>query len=224
MATSRLAIYNGALEQIGKRRIASLTVNEEARHVLDQVWDGGDGSDSGVRFCLEQGLWKFAMRTQMLDYDETLTPLFGYRRGFTKPTDWVGTAAVCQDEYFRTPLVRYQDEIGQIWCDLDRIYVRFVSNHADYGLNLAAWPASFTQYVKTYFASRICQRLTGDTNLTEKFLADRKGLVAQALLTAQNRDAQNDPPKFPAAGNWVLSRRGTNSQWRDGGSRSRLIG
>jgi len=195
VTTSRLSIYNGALEKIGERRIA----------------------------CLEQGQWKFAMRAQMLDYDTALTTEFGYRRGFTKPSDWVATSAVCADEYYNTPVTRYRDEVGVVWCDLDRIYVRFVSNHADYGLDLSRWPASFTEYVKTYFASRICLKATGDKELTLAFVKDR-GLVHQAHLTAVNRDAQNDPPKFPAAGNWVLSRRGTNSQWRDGGSRNRLIG
>lgn len=223
MSTSRLAIYNGALEIIGKRRIASLTVSEEARHVLDQVWDGGDGSDSGIQYCLEQGQWKFAMRTQMLDYDTALVPEFGYRRGFVLDDDYVQLSAICQDEYFRTPLVRYQIEGRTIWCDLDRIYIRFVSNHVDYGLNLSLWPSSFTQFVKTYFASRVCLKLTGDKGLVEALLK-KGGLVDKALLTAQNRDAQADAPHFPAAGNWVLSRRGTNSQWRDGGSRSRLIG
>lgn len=218
MTTSRLSIYNGALEKIGKRRISSLSVNEEARHLLDQVWQ-----DGGVDYCLEQGQWKFAMRAQMLDYDTALTPQFGYRRGFTKPTDWVATSAVCADEYYNTPVTRYRDEVGVIWCDLDRIYVRFVSNDADYGNDLSRWPASFTEFVKTYFASRICLKATGDKELSLAFVKN-KGLNDQALLTAQNRDAQNDPPKFPAAGNWVLSRRGTNSQWRDGGSRSRLIG
>lgn len=218
MTTSRLSIYNGALEKIGKRRIASLTVNEEARHLMDTVWN-----DGGIQYCLEQGQWKFAMRTQMLDYDTALDPLFGYRRGFTKPTDWVATSSVCSDEYFNQPVLRYNDEVGILWCDLDRIYMRFVSNHVDYGNDLSRWPASFTEYVKTYFAGRICLKATGDKELALSFVKD-KGLVSQALLTAQNRDAQNDPPKFPATGNWVNSRRGTNSQWRDGGNRNRLMG
>lgn len=218
MSTDRLAIYNGALEIIGKRRIASLTVNEEARHLLDQVWN-----DNGVQFCLEQGQWKFAMRTQMLDYDSDVTPEFGYRYAFTKGTDWVATCAVCSDEYMRTPVTRYRDEVGVIWTDIDRIYVSFVSNDPDYGMDLGRWPASFTQYVKMYFASRIALKATGDNQIVQ-MLDSKNGMVDKALLTAQNRDAQNDPPKFPAAGNWVTARRGTNSQWRDGGSRSRLLG
>jgi len=219
MATSRLAIYNGALARIGKRTITSLTVNEEGRRLLDDVWN-----DGGVQFCLEQGLWKFAMRTQMLDYDTAITPEFGYRRSFGKASDWIATAAVCSDEYFTQPLLRYQDEQRAIFADLDRIYVRFVSNHNDWGMNLSNWPASFTEYVKTYFASRIVLKATGDKELA---LAMTKagGLVDQALLTAKNNDAQLDPPKFPPPSSWINARRGaTRGSWRDGGNRHSLIG
>lgn len=219
MATSRLAIYNGALARIGKRTIASLSVNEEGRHLLDNVWN-----DGGVQFCLEQGLWKFAMRTQMLDYDSGFAPEFGFRRAFTKADDWVATAAVCSDEFFKQPLLRYQDEQRALYADLDRIYVRFVSNHADWGMNLSAWPASFTEYVKTYFAGRICLKATGDKEMALAF-TKRGGLVDQAALTAKNNDAQLDPPKFPPPSSWINARRGsTRGSWRDGGNRHSLIG
>jgi len=219
MATSRLAIYNGALARIGKRTIASLSVNEEGRRLLDEVWN-----DGGVQFCLEQGLWKFAMRTQMLDYDSSIEPQFVYRRAFTKASDWIATAAVCDDEYYKSPLLRYQDEQRTLYADLDRIYVRFVSNHEDWGMELSNWPASFTEYVKTYFASRIVLRATGDKELAAAFIK-RDGLVDQAALTAKNNDAQLDPPKFPPPSSWITARRGgSRGNWRDGGNRHSLIG
>jgi hypothetical protein len=217
MATDRLQIYNGALQKIGKRRIASLTVNEEARKELDAVWQ-----DGGVQYCLEQGMWKFATRTMMLDYDTTITPEFGYRRAFEKPEDWTSTVAVCSDEYTKVPVIRYNDEAQYIWCDLDRIYVRFVSNHVDWGMNLATWPATFTEYVKCYFAGRVCEKLTGDTRKALEFTKPR-GIVEIAESTAKNNDAQNDPVKFPAPSAWVQARRSFRGGMRDGGNRNRLI-
>lgn len=218
MATSRLAIYNGALVRLGLRTIASLTVNEEGRRLLDDVWN-----DGGVQYCLEQGLWRFATRTQMLDYNASITPDFGYRRAFDKSSDWIATSAVCSDEYFQAPLLRYQDEQRLIYCDLDRIYVRFVSNAADWGMDLSIWPSSFTEYVKTYFAGRIANKATGDKELAAGFMK-RGGLVDQALLIAKNNDAQLDPPKFPPPGSWVAARRNRTGNWRDGGNRHSLIG
>jgi len=218
MATDRLQIYNGALQKIGKGRIASLSVNEEARRELDAVWN-----DGGVQYCLEQGMWKFATRTQMLDYDTTVVPEFGFRRGFAKADDWCATVAVCSDEFCKVPLLRYSDEAGYIWCDLDRIYVRFTSNHVDWGMNLARWPATFTEYVKTYFAGRVCLKLTGDEKKANEFNKPR-GFIELAESTAKNNDAQDDPVKFPAPSSWVLARRNLKSPWRDGGNRTRLIG
>jgi hypothetical protein len=168
-------------------------------------------------------MWKFATRTQMLDYDSSVTPEFGYRRAFAKASDWVATVAVCSDEYCKEPLLRYSDEAGYIWCDLDRIYVRFVSNSTDWGLNLASWPATFTEYVKTYFAGRVCMKLTGDEAKTLAFNKPR-GLVDMAEATAKNNDAQNDPPKFPPPSAWVRARNNRGGDWRDGGNRNRLLG
>lgn len=216
MATDRLKIYNGALLICGHRSIASLTVNEEARRLLDDVWN-----DDGLRNCFQAGLWKFAMRSSKFTYDTGVTPDFGYQRAFAKPDDWVATAAVCSDEYFNVPLLQYSDENNFWFSDLDEIYVRYVSDHADYGSDYSLWPANFTQYVKTYFASRIAFKLNTDKVLLDA-LTRRGGLLDQALKTARNSDAQADPPKFLPQGLWTKAR--LRDRWNNGGSNSDLIG
>ena len=67
--TSRLQIYNGALLLCEERFLSSLTEDREPRHLLDHVWNNG-----GVRYCLEQGQWRFAMRSVSLDYDTSVVP------------------------------------------------------------------------------------------------------------------------------------------------------
>ena len=219
MATDRLKIYNGALLICGSRSIASLSVNEEARRLLDEVWN-----DDGVRNCLQSGQWKFAMRTSKFTYDTGITTAFGYRRAFVKPSDWIVTSAVCSDEYFRQPLTRYNDEAGVWYADEDEIYVKYVSDHADYGSDLSLWPANFTQYVKTYFASRIAFKLTSDKTLVDK-LHGRNSLLDMALKEARNSDAMADPTKFMPQGGWTKARMGWGTgSWNDGGSHGSLIG
>ena len=220
MATDRLKIYNGALLICGARSIASLTVNEEGRRLLDQVWD-----DDGVRNCLQAGQWKFAMRSSKFSYDTGITTAFGYRRAFVKPSDWIATSAVCSDERFNQPLLQYGDEAGTWYADLDDIYIKYVSDDAYFGGDLSLWPANFTQYVKTYFASRIVFKLTTDKVMVDKITA-RRGLLDMALKTAKNSDAMADPTKFFPEGGWTKSRRGGNGNngWNDGGSRGGLIG
>lgn len=221
MATDQLQIYNAALELCGERALASLTEDREPRYVLDNVWARG-----GVRFCLEQGQFNFAMRTSQLDYDPSFAPDFGYRRVFTKPDDWVSTANVASDEFFRIPLEAYQDEGGYIYCDLDSIYVRYVSDDDTYGFNYAVWPESFREFVEAYFASKVCRKITSDAKKRDEILNPKTGALAIARKNAKNKDLQGQPTRFKAPGQWVRARNGSRGggPLGDGGSTGSLTG
>lgn len=220
MATTRLKIYNGALQACKVRQIASLSVNEEARRELDLVWN-----DNGVRYCLQRGQWTFARVAAKFNADTSITPQFGYRYGFAKPTDYVNTSAVCSDEFYNAPLTQYADEAGFWYADIDTIYVKYTSDGATFGGDLALWPEAFTEYVKMYFASKVCGKLSGDNAREAEIVKPRTGLLAIALDIAKNSDMQGEPPRFPPMGRWTRARIGTwNGDWRDGGSRNRLIG
>lgn len=213
-APTRLTIYNGALMVIKERFIATLTDNVESRRLLDYVWE-----NDGVKHCLEDGQWFFAMRTARVDYDPAITPEFGYKRGFTKPADWVLTAAVCADEYFRVPLTAYTDESGYWYSDEDTIYVKYVSNDASYGGNMALWPSVFTEYVKAHFAWMVAGKLAG-----ESAEAKALGIKGMRLLDAKNANALALPTRFPAQGAWTSSRRRYSTSRKDGGNGGSLIG
>jgi len=216
MSTTRLKIYNGALTYfLGERKLASLTEDRKPRHLLDGVWD-----DGGVDFCLEQADWNFATNTIQLDYTPSIQPDFGYRRAFTKPTDWVSTSMMCTDEFFTTPLLHYADEIQHWFADLDTIYVAYVSNAAGYGTNYAAWPASFTDYVKAVFARKIVTSMSG----SREDLANMFKVEGKLLSLAKNKDAKGQPTKFPPEGAWNRSRRGLGGGRGDRGNRGNLIG
>jgi len=214
MATDRLKIYNNALLMCGQGALASLTEDREPRRLLDTVWN-----DAGVDTCLEEAQWKFAMRTQMLDYDTSIAPTFGYSRAFVKTADWLVTSAVCEDEYFNTPLLRYRDEAGYIWSDLDVIYVRFVSNDTAYGGDLSLWTSRFVLYVSAYFASRIVLTLSSDKDRQKSVFA----LLGQHMKDAKSLDAMADPETIIPSGSWSNSRH-TGRGRRDRGSRHNLIG
>ena len=220
MATSRLKIYNGALLICAERQLASLTEDRKPRHLLDLVWD-----DGGVRYCLEQAQWHFAMRASRLDYEPSITPDWGYQRAFTKPTDWVNTSGVFSEEYLRTPLVNYADEVGYWFCDLDEIFVKYVSDDTNYGADMARWPASFTDYVKAYFASRIIRDLPGGAAKVDDICNARSGVLAKNLMIAKNKAAMSQPATFPTRGSWAAARHyGSSLYRRDGGNTGSLIG
>ena len=222
--TDRLKIYQGALMVCGERSIANLTVNEEGRRLLDEVWN-----DDGVKHCLEAAQWKFAMCGAKLNYDTGVTPQWGFKRAFAKPDDWVTTSAVCTDEYFNAPLLQYSDEASFWYADLDTIYVKYVSQGATFGLDFSKWPSSFIDFVHHYFASKIIMKLTSDKERQDRILGTNRdgsdGSLARNLLNAKNRDAMQGPTTFPARGTWNTARQGRRAVgYLDGGNRGQLIG
>jgi hypothetical protein len=221
MSTSRLELYNDALLVCGERSLASLTENQESRFLLDQVWKNG----RGIKYCLEQAQWHFAMNTVQLDYEPGITPPFGLRRAFTKPDDWVITSGVFEDEYQRDPLTQYADEVGYWYADRDLIYVKYVSDAVTFGLDLARWPETFTEYVAAYLASKIIRKLPGGAEKVIDICDDRKGVLHKALVKAKNKAAMTQPQTFPRRGSWVRARQaGKNGFHNDGGSQNNLIG
>jgi hypothetical protein len=228
MATTRLKIYNGALLLLGELGLdltTGLSENREARRLLDLVWN-----DSGVGYCLEQAQWYFAMRSTRLDFNPAVEPAWGYSRAFDKPTDWVLTSGVFENEYLTEPLIHYADEASFWYSDREEIYVKYVSDDVNFGLDFARWPGSFTDYVKAYFASRVVHKIPSAASRVEFLLGpagrENKGHVNQTLLIAKNKAAMTQPATFPFRGSWSRARHAGASRYpfRDGGSISRLIG
>jgi hypothetical protein len=221
MGTSRLALYNSALLIMGERAIASLTENVKARRSLDSAWN-----DNAVKYCLEQGQWQFAMRTERIDYDPDVDVEFGYQFAFNKPDDWVLTSAFCSDENFRSPLSLYHDETDYWYSDTNPIYVRYVSNDATYGGDLSRWPSTFCDYVATYLASKTALDITGSRDIVAEIMRPRMGLLDRALLKAKNRAAMTQGAQRPAPGSWVMARAGNHGRgpFGDGGTSGSLIG
>lgn len=209
MTTTKLTLYNNALLALGERPLSSLSESREPRRVLDQVWDSGF-----LRYILEKGYWNFAIRTVEGTASTSITPGFGYTCAYDKPTDWVRTVAVASDEFFTSPLVRYEDERGYWFCDIDPLYIRYVSSHADYGASFSLWPETFTRYAEMQLAEQASRRLTQ----SKSDLEDIRKRVKALLLDARAKDAMNEPPRRPAAGRWTSSRggRGIGRQGTEG--------
>jgi len=216
--TDQLKLYNDALLMCGERQLDStngLTEDTPSRYWLDSVWDNG-----AVNACLEEGQWRFAMRTIALDYTDTVTPTFGLNRAFIKPSDWVATSSICSDEYFRNPLLGGElvDESGYWYAGIDVLYVRYVSNDENYGTNYTAWPVWFADFVAAHLAFKIANKFTADEEKRKDIKADRKHF----LMMAKNKNAEADPTQFPPPGTWSSARIGRSR--KDRGNRGQLIG
>ena len=213
MAT-RLGLYNAALQELGVRKLADTGEAVKAGRVVAGHYDNVVGD------CLSAGSWNFAMETIKTEYDTGVTPNFGYTKVFAKPSDWVRTIGVSEDEYFSVPLLHFYDDANFWSADNSPIYVRYVSDDTGLGLSLGRWPSSFRRFVELELASRSCLELTEDKVLRDEIRKDRD----KAKSTALNHDAMNEAnPKFAPPGSWTVSRGGRSSRG-DRGSRSNLTG
>lgn len=212
---SKLSVYNGALLVLGERKLASLSEDRVPRRRLDSAWDG----DTGVAFCLQQGLWNFAMNTISLTYSPSVTPPdgFPYLRAFDKPTDWVRTAIVSDDGQFCNKRFDYVDQGAYWFANPDTIWIKYVSKDTSYGLDLSLWTPAFTDYVEHYFALKICKATSNSG--TDRDALEAK--VARKLSGARTKDAMDEAAQFIPPGSWSQSRRGSR-RYNDGGSNSSL--
>lgn len=209
--TTRLSIYNGALRVLGEPRLASLTESRAARRELDAAWD-----DDFIDYCLEAGLWNFAMRTtkQEASTDITPDPDLGFSYAFVKPDDFIRTAAVCCDGRMTIPLLDYTDEAGYWFANTDTLYVSYVSNDTSYGADLSLWPETFKMFAQAHLAYQACMPITQSDGKQEKAFTIRKKMLADAL----SKDAMAQPSKTLPQGGWSRARMGGN------GNRSRWNG
>lgn len=215
MATSRLAIYNIALLAIGERKLDSLDEDRQPRRDCDEVWTRGTGA---IKYWLEQGHWNFAMRAVKLDKSTSVVPEFGYSFAFQIPDDFVRLNMVSADERFNWPLMNYEIEGGYFYCDVDPLYLRFVSDDEDWGADLSKWPETFTLWAGTWMGKEIAPR---SKNEIDEEKLDRK--VNRLLVDARSKDCSMEPPRFSPLSSWAQARFGRHYR-RDRGLRNKLIG
>jgi len=199
---AQLRIYNGALLMLGSRRLATLTDDVESRYVLDQIWDNG-----ALKRVLQHGWWKHAMRTVQLTYDPDFTSSFGYKYSFDSPDDLVRLYSMCSDEFFTCPIDQYQDEGKKWFCDYTEIFLRYVSDGDDYGLDVTKWPESFTEYVEGYMALKAVKRITDSQADQEELIKDVRLLKTKA----KSEDALREPTGFVVASGWSVARGGCDN-------------
>lgn len=198
-APTQLTIYQGACAVIGDRILQSLTENREVRRRLDDVWNR-----DGINTCLANGLWHFAKRAIQWNFDPSFTPGWGYQCVFEIPSDWVRWMQVAVDPYYTQPLLQCSTEGQFFYCDLQQLWVAYVSNDPKFGMNFAAWPENFTRYVEAYFGAEVCQAVTGDVNKTKEAQGERD----LRLNKAKSTDAMNESTVLLPAGQWRQARHG----------------
>jgi hypothetical protein len=204
MGTTQARIFRMARAEIGDRDINP--------RVFDEVWS------ETVNFCLEQGLWNFAMVTATLATQGGVAQ-FGYTYPYPKPSGYVRSFIVSASDDFHTPFEDYADAKNQIHANVTPLYLSYVSNATDAGFYLTNWPETFSVYVAGELARRVSMRSAGGRDEYNEI-----GMrVKKYLADARSKDAMNEGVAYPPEGRWVKARRHWGGSG-DRGNRGSLTG
>lgn len=198
---TKLALMNKALEHLGPVRLTSLTENRPDRRELDAVYD------ASLQAVLEQGLWFFALRTVELTPDDDVEPLFGLQYAYRKPSDFVRLRLFCPDENQTADDLTRKTE-GNYWYSAhSKAYVTYVSNGANYGLNLGAWPELVADVGGCEMAYRSSLPVTKDRGTkNDLLLIKRRFLIDAKRFNAVDERVMGKPLSSWAANRLAFAR------------------
>jgi len=172
---TQLGVYNRALTAMGARRLASLTEPRLAQRVLTDLWA------DVVQYCLEQGMWNFAMTAGAL---ASAGSGFGFSSAFSAPTDQVHLFTASLSPSYDPPLVEDFIQAGPFYyANGTPLYVRYSSNSVSFGGNLLLWTGTFETFVSYTLAAWAAFRITGSQAIEADMVqrSDRALLVALSI-------------------------------------------
>lgn len=191
----QLQLYNAALNLCRQTRLSALTDDIEARYILDDVWNRGNGA---AQYCLEQGYWTFATASVALANDPGYSPAFGQQYRFFKPADWVRTVRIAADGFFRNLLRGVRDEGGVLYANQSPLYLRYISTGAAFGGNVAGWHETFRRWFEAYLGREAVGHLTTSAEIIADVRAWADRMLNEARLSAQlDLQASDAPPPWP---------------------------
>ena len=186
-------IYNGALQILGKPKLAANDADHPFRVALDTAVEA-----DAVVGVMEDTSWKFGTSSVKIGHDPDIEPDWGYPFAFDKPTDMQRIVAVCKDEYLRHPLTDYVDEGNRFYCGLQFIYLKYVDS--DFVTQPSSWPPYFRRLVMARLAMDAAPEIAA-----EKY-ADAVEEYRTRKLAAMGNDVVQQPPQVIADGAWTSSR------------------
>lgn len=200
MGYSQGSIYNKALRWVQERPIAAtlggLTEQREPVRLLNAEWT------DAVNHALYEAYWNFAMRNVQATPDINRSPQFGYAFSYQKPTDWVRTFQLSDNEQF-DPLLRHYLDQNEVWfANTPILYIKYVSKDPNFGWNMGFWTPGFAEYLGGYLALLIAPRIQQALDKVDSIEKRLRRLRAEAIA----KDAMDLPVGKVPYDTWVTSR------------------
>ncbi|QDP61488.1 MAG: hypothetical protein Unbinned8596contig1000_1 [Prokaryotic dsDNA virus sp.] len=188
-----LAIYNDALLILGEDHIVNAGDDSHRRSILDVCINSGL-----VGSILEDIGWHWATTSARIKADPSLETEWGYTYAHCLPDDLHRFDGVWYDEYMQTPIKHYTDEGGVLMCDVDEIYIKYVS--VNWAVTPELWKPSFKRYVAAKMAYDTMNRFPNADKNTVTMIHEQRERDIRAI------DAQQSPPHVLTRGTWTRMR------------------
>ena len=149
--TTRLEVYNDALQRLGAELLETETEDREVRHQLDAVWTGG-----ALANCFKLAEPVFARCTVNLSAPTTVSTHGDYQYRFDLPADYLRLIGVFTDGSLDQANDRRLVEKTYIYSEASSIWLRYVS---DQSADPSSWSECFASYVAAYIAHKLGPRI-----------------------------------------------------------------
>lgn len=188
-----LSIWNRALQLLGQPPVSA---DDEVSKAAEECTTCYEPT---LRKCLEQHVWKFALKLASLAADST-APDFGRGYSYTLPADYVVLAPDYEEDNFLGE--DYEVEDGKIITDYGApLQIRYVSLVT----NPVKMPALFRELVSTEMAFAMCEAMTQSNN--KKLALERD--LPKVWAAARRHNARQGKSQTPLEGSWIDVRQGT---------------
>lgn len=197
--TTKLEVYNIAMRYLGAPRLHptnGLVEDRKDRRELDAVYD------QSLALMLQEGIWYYAMRTVEITADPDIEPAFGHPYAYAHPEDYVALSKISTDPYLRTEIAEFSNENKVIACAYPSIYMSYISNDANYGLDLGKMGALFVEAWGCRMAMMTGLPVTGRRDDDETLEVKYRRRLDNAL----EKEAVDQRVKAKPPGRWTTSR------------------
>jgi hypothetical protein len=193
MATSKVAIANGALQKLGADRIEAFNQDAPNARSVSNAYDN-------VRTTLLREYdWGFAIRRASIAADGDQT-LWGEHNRFVLPNDYIRYLRDDESGKRVDWKTESDPDVGVyiVTDDASPLNIRYIADVDDPNF----YDALFVEAFQNKLASEMCQEITQSTSKKANIDADFESAIAKAKkFGAIEKDAQ-DPPED----DWILAR------------------
>lgn len=183
---SKTEIANHALLKLGETRVSNIETDiEKKSKTIRELWN--EVRDA----LLEAYPWNFAIKRVSIAADGT-APVYGWDNAFSVPVDFLKLLYIKDTD-------EYVIENGKILTDTDApLYITYVARITD----TSRYNPLFNEALACRLAFDACESIT-QSNTKKEFLYKE---YMQAINTAFQSDAIQDPPQDVQESPWVTAR------------------